>query len=201
MRGDRPLVPVARASRTDSPVTAGLNRMGQDMETIEHAGPFRVSLEVDDYAGQPEDNAGAYVFRIDGAIVELKSSPYGDTMGDHMAAVIAARLGQDGYDYASLVDMLTRRFCAVDVDVIGGRGWNDPNYLFVVTLEQTREWGLARDRRAGSSAGTVDEWRAWLEGDVYSVILEEQLERPTCAFATSRFAGTVLCVSCGAECE
>lgn len=168
-------------------------------------GRFRVVIETDEYADQPDADAQGHVFGISfrcGTRVEVlnEDTPpiQGEPDAEEIGAYIARQLDRgQGCDWERLERKLAARFSVVSVARYDRR--DGGVFLNVVTETMCDLWGIPAGAPIRTESTSLSEWIAWDEGDVWIVDLEQSREE--CLVDRGRITGDITCAACGRECE
>jgi len=144
-------------------------------QTTPH-GVFRAVIERDTYAEAPENDGGCPIVQIYARhySFDAEMTGYGDGYDDGLPDT-AAHIIQRFYDVTGRESDAIETFArylrifhggAVMVREANGRD-SDYTYVAYVTRGLREAWGAPED-----TAPELDEYQAWIEGDVYSVAVE-----------------------------
>ena len=163
----------------------------------------RVTIDSLYYADEPDGDGYGYVFRVDHSRTRVQVRlEHADSGDEATGADIADRLEQllahqeDGPDWQAVETWARRRLCAVSFDQV------DPydahvTYLFIVTVDQARAWGCAREDWPTLTSSASHDWRAYIEGDVWQVTIQDRIPRATCSLSASG----ARCLKCADDCD
>ena len=167
-------------------------------------GRFRVVLEHDEYADMPDGHGQGYVFAVDyryGYRVEVLHDDDGYTYESDagwMAGFIREQLDRgEGLDWDRLERKLRKRYGMVSMARVDRRGGG--TLLNVVTGDMCDVWGIPAGAPIRNESARLDDWAAWDEGDVWTVVV--QASREECLIDRGRFTGDITCAACGRECD
>lgn len=144
-------------------------------EVIETRGRFRVVVEPDTDPQRPDGDYFGTVLYVDGRRCEVVGSGYGVDTADIARGVSAS---WERFRDMALVERYLRMWCeAAGFDYFDTR---DGAYVNVVTPADLKLWGFddvdAYRQATGHddpSHGNLTEWQAYVDGDVYGVIIEK----------------------------
>lgn len=148
--------------------------MAEVIETSED-GRYRAVVIPDMDPMQPDGDFFGYVFRFDGRQVELAAKSHGMPEEDFGLAYAWEHFGD-----MDRVERYARMFRgAVGFDYFDTR---DGKFVNVITMADLQAWGFAsvgqyreQTGNADPSHGCLDEWRAYVEGDVYFFAIEKRV--------------------------
>lgn len=147
------------------------------MAVIEERERYRVVTKYDEDPPEPYDDGGAPIWRVDRPMF------YSEAYADHMSSLssyvpddgIAAAIEKWWHDPDTL-DRYLRIFHGVTVTE---RWFSGSYWYFTCDPAHWREaMGLTDEatRREGYGDSLMDEWKAYCEGDVYLVMVQERQE-------------------------
>jgi hypothetical protein len=155
-------------------------------ETIEERGKYRVRVVLDDDPMEPYDDGGSPILRYE-------RREYDDYIAEQITTItshkvddrIVEALRQYGDNYAngqSLFERYLRMFHGTTEVVWRGGGWREYSYVTFDTAHWRQEMALtdehiAKMREAGHEMRLADmsEYGAYLDGEVYGYVVEEEV--------------------------
>lgn len=158
--------------------------MTADVLATSADGRRRIIVEPDHDAGMPDGDAYGYVMRrtYDGGryVWQCENQPDGDTGGP----ALATRMTTAGNNADTYGDQLKGACDAVERAMMraGAVDWHDfrsyvdrsgDDWRVIVTREHLTAWGLDEEDADHPARDAAADWQAWLDGEVYGVILEE----------------------------
>lgn len=146
-------------------------------ETIEERGGYRARIELDDYPTEPEHDSGCPVLRVDEGRVAFTGYGSESYRGDGISHTADDALQKFVTEFGQSDGLSTfERYIAIfhggKTVRHSGHGWREPDYIAYTTERMAREvWGQSEPLLLDAD---MDEWIAYVEGDVYGVIIEEK---------------------------
>lgn len=148
------------------------------LEQVTDHGVYRAKIERDEYPEQPENDGGYPVVRIDtnrGYSFKPEMTGYGNGYDDGLsrpADEILAYFHERTGDSRGAIDMFERYlriFHDGNLSEYGPNQGTDYHYVAFATRTLWESWG--NDGEVGKAE--LDEYRYWIEGDVYGVDVEK----------------------------
>lgn len=145
-------------------------------EVIEERGAFRVKIVADEYPQEPEFEAGCPVlyvpFRYYDGRVHFQG--YGKDLidGERALSYLVGQLGR--WEGIEAFERWVRIFHGGDVTSFDSR---EGTHIAYTSLAHYEEWGL--DPESEHAKADISEWQAYVEGDVWGVVVEEMVTTRT----------------------
>jgi hypothetical protein len=140
-------------------------------EVIDTRGRYRVVLRVDEHAEAPYDEGSSPILRVEYTSRGWRAELVDKTGGyapEHIDAIVAAasRFGGD----TDLFERYLRMFHGTR-DIVWYQSREGASYVTFDTPDWRAHLGIADD---AADVVSLEEWRAYVEGDVYGWVVEER---------------------------